>query len=290
MCRVPHLTVTVCFPWGRVGGIGRIYHCCTAKMSHTNSKCFVPQNVGAARKKYSGTYFGVPGYIVWDTRGHILMYTGTYSLGTYLDTRYIYIRSRFYFPASGQAVVTGVVPSPPRFFRSIFIARGVQQSHCSSKFRRNLLTHALALSASHFVYKKKSPRFYSSMHSGAFELTKLTYTRLEDNLIRHRGDRLRDPRVLWSTRVHILRYPGTHSEVPGYTVWDTRVHLLSYPGTYSGEPGYIRWGTRVHTLRYPGTKPGCSYSCRWPDTPRLYTWVPKGFPCRITHTLGRNSR
>ena len=25
------------------------------------------------------------------------------------------------------------------------------------------------------------------MHSGGFELTKLTYTRLEDNLIRHRG-------------------------------------------------------------------------------------------------------
>ena len=28
------------------------------------------------------------------------------------------------------------------------------------------------------------------MHSGGFELTKLTYTRLEDNLIRQRGDRL----------------------------------------------------------------------------------------------------
>ena len=28
-----------------------------------------------------------------------------------------------------------------------------------------------------------------SMHSGGFELTKLTYTRLEDNLIRHPGDR-----------------------------------------------------------------------------------------------------
>ena len=29
------------------------------------------------------------------------------------------------------------------------------------------------------------------MHSAGLELTKLTYTRLEDNLIRHRGDRLR---------------------------------------------------------------------------------------------------
>ena len=28
------------------------------------------------------------------------------------------------------------------------------------------------------------------MISGGFELTKLTYTRLQDNLIRHRGDRL----------------------------------------------------------------------------------------------------
>ena len=28
------------------------------------------------------------------------------------------------------------------------------------------------------------------MHSAGLELTKLTYTRLEDNLIRHRGDRL----------------------------------------------------------------------------------------------------
>ena len=28
------------------------------------------------------------------------------------------------------------------------------------------------------------------MHSAGLELTKMTYTRLEDNLIRHRGDRL----------------------------------------------------------------------------------------------------
>ena len=57
-------------------------------------------------------------------------------------------------------------------------------------FHRELLTHALALSAIQFVHKKKSPRIYTSMHSGGFELTKLAYTRLEDNLIRHRGDRL----------------------------------------------------------------------------------------------------
>ena len=40
------------------------------------------------------------------------------------------------------------------------------------------------------MHKKESQRIYTSMHSAGRELTKLTYTRLEDNLIRHRGDRL----------------------------------------------------------------------------------------------------
>ena len=88
--------------------------------------------------------------------------------------------THIYFPAPEQAVVTGVVPSSPRFLPSILIAHRVQQSHCSSIFHWALLTHALALSASQFVHKKKSPRIYTSMHSGGFELTKLTYTRLED--------------------------------------------------------------------------------------------------------------
>ena len=56
-------------------------------------------------------------------------------------------------------------------------------------FHRVLLTHALALSASQFVHKKESLRNFTSMHSAGLELTKLTYTRLEDNLICHRGDR-----------------------------------------------------------------------------------------------------
>ena len=102
---------------------------------------------------------------------------------------FFFFFAHFYFPASGQAVVTGVVPSPPRFLPLIFIAHGVQQSHCSSIFHRVLLTHALALSASQFVHKKKSQRIHTSMHSAGLELTKLTYTRLENNLIRHRGDR-----------------------------------------------------------------------------------------------------
>ena len=99
----------------------------------------------------------------------------------------------YFFPASGQAVVTGVVPSPTRFSPSIFIAHRVQQSHCSPIFHQVLLTYALALPARQFVRKKKSPRTYTSMHSGGLELAKLTYTRLEGNLIRHRGDRVSSP-------------------------------------------------------------------------------------------------
>ena len=103
---------------------------------------------------------------------------------------FFFFFAHFYFPASGQAVVTGAIPSPPRFLPSIYIAHRVQQSHCSSIVHRVLLTHTLALSASQFVHKKKSQRIYTSMHSAGLELTKLTFTRLEDNLIRHRGDRL----------------------------------------------------------------------------------------------------
>ena len=105
------------------------------------------------------------------------------------DTTIPFLFSHFYFPASGQAMVTSGVPSPPGFSHSVFVAHRVQQPHCSSIFHRVLLTHALALSASQFVHKKKSPRTYTSMHSGGIELTKPTYTRLEDNQIRHRGDR-----------------------------------------------------------------------------------------------------
>ena len=79
---------------------------------------------------------------------------------------------------------------PPVLAFNFCRAHRVQQSHCSWIFHRVLPTHALALSASQFVHKKKSPRIYTSIHSGGFELTKLTYTRLEDNLIRLRGDRL----------------------------------------------------------------------------------------------------
>ena len=50
------------------------------------------------------------------------------------------------------------------------------------------------------------------MHSGGFELTKLTYTRLEDNLIRHRGDRLiRAPDPCYPTKSHRIPHYLTQS-------------------------------------------------------------------------------
>ena len=102
---------------------------------------------------------------------------------------YIYFFIHMYFPASVEAVVTGVVLSPPQYCLQFFIAHRVQQSRSSSIFHPVLLAHALALSAGHFfVHNNKSPRNYTSMHSGEFELTNLTYTRLEDNLTRRRDE------------------------------------------------------------------------------------------------------
>ena len=93
-------------------------------------------------------------------------------------------------------------------FRTSRGAHRVQQSHCSSISHRVLLTHALALSPSQFVHNSKSPRIYTSMHSAELELTKLIHTRLEDKLIRHRGDRpniqiLVGLRERMSSKIHV---------------------------------------------------------------------------------------
>ena len=106
----------------------------------------------------------------------------------------------FTFPACGQAMVSGVVPFPPgtclkflsRIASSIPTARRLSSSVAT-------ITHAFAISASQFVHKKKSLRIYTRMHSGGIELTKLTYSRHEDNLLRRRGDRL----LLWHLKCRI---------------------------------------------------------------------------------------
>ena len=66
-------------------------------------------------------------------------------------------RRRFYPQrSSGQAVVTGVVPSPPRYVPS-FLSRIGSSIPLLVDFHRKLLTHVLALSANQCLCKKKSP-------------------------------------------------------------------------------------------------------------------------------------
>ena len=106
---------------------------------------------------YMGGFFSGRDFYCCATRAHIVATSSSSRLPVYLflvhfqgeGHVFFFFFSHFYFPASGQAVVTGVVPSPPRFLPSIFIAHRVPAIpllvHCSSSV---LLTHALALSAS----------------------------------------------------------------------------------------------------------------------------------------------
>ena len=111
-------------------------------------------------------------------------------LCTIITIFFFFFLHTFRFPASGQAVVTGVVPSPPRFLPSIFIAHRVQQSHCSSYFSSSVAnSRSRAFRKSICAQEQVPTNFYEYALGGARTLTKLTYTRLEDNLIRHRGDR-----------------------------------------------------------------------------------------------------
>ena len=113
----------------------------------------------------------------------------------FLMHTYIFFSTHIYFPASGQAVVTSVVPSPPRFLPQ-FLSRIGFSNPPARRFFIQCCYLTLSLSASQVMHKKKSPRMYNSMHSGGLELTKLTCTRLEDNLIRHRG--MRTTNLTWS--------------------------------------------------------------------------------------------
>ena len=65
------------------------------------------------------------------------------------------------------------------------------------------------------------------MRSAGLELTKLTYTRLEDNLIRHRGDRLRTyvrPTFYCRATIYLYIYIKTCVCNPVYSF-----RLLVYP-------------------------------------------------------------
>ena len=83
----------------------------------------------------------------------------------------------------------------------------------------DFLSNVVANSRSRAFHKsicaqeKVPSRICMSMHSGGLELAKLAYARLEDNLIRHRGDRL------------VIYHPGIPS-LPVYT--STRRILVGY--------------------------------------------------------------
>ena len=81
--------------------------------------CVPPGNTNCS----SGT-----NHCAWSCIYHVFNYTG------YFSFLFSSSWSHFYCPASGQAVVTGVVPSPPRYVPSVFITHRVQHSHCSSIF------------------------------------------------------------------------------------------------------------------------------------------------------------
>ena len=55
------------------------------------------------------------------------------------------------------------------------------------------------------------------MHSAGLELTKLTYTRLEDNLIRHRGD------ITWWNAVPYM-FPLPYSKYTTFNTWFDSLH------------------------------------------------------------------
>ena len=95
----------------------------------------------------------------------------------------------FYFPASGQAVVSGVAPSPARYVPS-FLSRIGFSIPTARRLSSNVANSRFRAFRESICAQEKVPTNFTSMHSGGLELTKLTYNRDEDNQLRHRGDRL----------------------------------------------------------------------------------------------------
>ena len=101
----------------------------------------------------------------------------------------LFLLSSFFWTSRGHRCR----PFSLRFLPSVFIAHtlGSAIPLLDDFSYRVLPTHALlALSASQVVHKKTSNEFIRVCTRGDSKLTKLAYIRLEDILIRHRGDRL----------------------------------------------------------------------------------------------------
>ena len=85
---------------------------------------------------------------------------------------------------SGQAVVTGSVPSSPRYVPSIFIAHRVQHSHCSSIFIECCWLTLSRFPLINFLCKKKSLRVCAL---GENLIREIDFSRHQDNLPSHPG-------------------------------------------------------------------------------------------------------
>ena len=105
---------------------------------------------------------------------------------------FFFFLSHFYSPASGQAVVTGVVPSSLWFLVSILSRMGFSNL-TARRFSWGVLVHSRsrAFRKSICAQEKVPTNLYEYALGGAqtHETDLLYDTRLEDNLIRHRGDR-----------------------------------------------------------------------------------------------------
>ena len=115
--------------------------------------------------------------------------------GLWYQFFFFFFEHHFYFPAqlvgfypqrsSGQAVVTGVVPSPPGTCLQYFSGMG-SAFPLLVDFHRMLRTQALALSANQCLCKKKSLRVYALGEKWTHEID---FSRHEDNPPSHRGRR-----------------------------------------------------------------------------------------------------
>ena len=168
-------------------------------------------------------------------------------------------------------MVTSVVPSPPQFLPSIFIAHGVQQSHCSSNIHRVLLTHTFALSASPFVHKKKSlRRIYTSMHSGGesnspnrpIPGSRITYTTPTTRERTRVSPGLIPPRTVWKPPT-----PPTGRSLIG---WGSYIIESAPPGD-DMVPSPVQRSFHISNIY---TKRGRKSSSLW-STPPLTVWKPR---------------
>ena len=82
---------------------------------------------------------------------------------------------------------TGVVPSPPRFLPSIFIAHRVQQSHCSSIFHRSVANSRSRAFRKSFCAQEKVPTNLYEYAPGEARTLETDLLYQARGLIRHRG-------------------------------------------------------------------------------------------------------